>query len=47
MSILPNQVCKYNPFTKDSRIVADGFDRLDGIITNAARGRIYIGDTKW
>lgn len=45
MSILPNQVCRYNLSRKDNGIVADDFGRPNGIITNAARGRIYIGDT--
>ena len=42
---LPNQVYSYNPFTKDNRVVADGFGRPNGIAINAEGDKIYIGDT--
>lgn len=42
---LPNQVYRYNPRTGDCRVVADGFDRPNGICFSPDEKVIYITDT--
>lgn len=42
---LPNQVYRYNPITGDIRVVADGFDRPNGICFSPDERIVYITDT--
>ena len=43
--ILPDQVYSFNPFTNDSRVVADGFGRPNGLAASADGKKVYVGDT--
>lgn len=42
---LPNQVYRYDPATKDVRVVADGFGRPNGISFSPDEKTVYISDT--
>ncbi|KAJ5495723.1 hypothetical protein N7539_000839 [Penicillium diatomitis] len=42
---LPNQVYRYDPVTKDVRVVADGFGRPNGISFSPDEMTMYITDT--
>ncbi|CAG8225614.1 unnamed protein product [Penicillium salamii] len=42
---LPNQVYRYDPATKDVRVVADGFGRPNGIAFSPDQKVVYITDT--
>lgn len=42
---LPNQVYRYDPATKDVRVVADGFGRPNGISFSPDEKTVYITDT--
>lgn len=42
---LPNQVYRYDPVTKDVRVVADGFGRPNGISFSPDQKTMYISDT--
>jgi gluconolactonase len=42
---LPNQVYRYDPVTKDVRVVADGFGRPNGISFSPDEKTVYISDT--
>ncbi|KAJ5755664.1 SMP-30/Gluconolaconase/LRE-like region [Penicillium manginii] len=42
---LPNQVYRYDPSTKDVRVVADGFGRPNGISFSPDEKTVYISDT--
>lgn len=42
---LPNQVYRYDPATKDTRVVADGFGRPNGIAFSPDEKTVYITDT--
>lgn len=43
--VLPNQVYAWNPTINDTRVVADGFGRPNGITVNVDGSIFYIGDT--
>jgi gluconolactonase len=42
---LPNQVYRFDPVTKDVRVVADGFGRPNGITFSPDQKIVYITDT--
>jgi gluconolactonase len=42
---LPNQVYRYDPSTKDVRVIADGFGRPNGISFSPDEKTAYISDT--
>lgn len=42
---LPNQVYRHDPATKDTRVVADGFGRPNGITFSPDENTVYITDT--
>ncbi|CAI7638194.1 unnamed protein product [Penicillium pancosmium] len=42
---LPNQVYRYDPSTKDVRVIADGFGRPNGISFSPDEKTVYISDT--
>ncbi|KAH8808993.1 D-lactonohydrolase-like protein-like protein [Xylogone sp. PMI_703] len=42
---LPNQVYRFDPSTGDIRVVADGFDRPNGICFSPDESTVYITDT--
>lgn len=42
---LPSQVYRYDPATKDVRVVADGFGRPNGITLSPDEKTVYITDT--
>lgn len=42
--VLPPQVYRYDPGTKEIRAMADGFQRPVGIAIDAARERLYVSD---
>jgi gluconolactonase len=42
---LPNQVYRYDPATKDVRVIADGFGRPNGITFSPDEKTVYITDT--
>ena len=43
--MLPNQVYSFHPSTNDSRVVADGFGRPNGMAANDDGTKVSIGDT--
>ncbi|CRG83925.1 hypothetical protein PISL3812_01281 [Talaromyces islandicus] len=45
--VLPNQVYRYNPKTKNVRVVADGFGRPNGISFSPDQKTVYVTDTDY
>ena len=43
--MLPNQVYAFDPTTGATWVIADGFDKPNGIVVDEVRGRCYITDT--
>jgi gluconolactonase len=43
--VLPNQVYAFDPTTGSTWVIADGFDKPNGIVVDEVRGRCYITDT--
>ena len=43
--LLPNQVYAFDPTTASTWVIADGFDKPNGLVVDELRGRCYITDT--
>lgn len=42
---LPNQIYRFNPVTKDLRVVADGIPKCNGLVFSPDHETCYIADT--